>query len=132
MPIFDKLLEPVVNAAAKYAGTIMSKAGSSKVGLIVANCGKAIIEHIGKHKTIYATGAVSAGMAGAAGVGVGYKVGESKGHTEGKKEGTAEQAARDEIIIQQQHERHEDDRKKWEKCDREKDELIDELSKNLQ
>lgn len=130
MPIFDKLLEPVVDAAAKYAVPIVSKVGSSKVGSIVANCGKAIIEHIGKHKTIYAAGAVSAGMAGAAGAG--YKVGESKGHTEGKKEGTAEQAARDEIIIQQQHERHEDDRKKWEKCDREKDELIDELSKNLQ
>ena len=27
MPIFDKLLEPVANAATKYAGTIMSKAG---------------------------------------------------------------------------------------------------------
>ena len=121
MPIFDKLLEPVIDAAAKYAVPIVSKVGS-----IVANCGKAIIEHIGKHKTIYAAGAVSAGMAGAAGAG--YKVGESKGHTEGKKEGTAEQAARDEIIIQQQHERHEDDRKKWEKCDREKDELIGQLS----
>jgi hypothetical protein len=126
MPIFDKLLEPVVNAAAKYAGTIMSKAGSSKVGLIVANCGKAIIEHIGKHKTIYTTGAVGAGLAGAAGAG--YKVGEIKGHTDGKKEGIAEEAAREEKKFQLQHQQHEDDRKKWEECDREKDELIGQLS----
>lgn len=132
MLIFDKLFEPVVDGAAKYVVTIVSKVGSSKVGSIVANCSKAIIEHIGKHKTIYATGAVSAGMAGAAGVGVGYKVGESKGHTEGKKEGIAEEAAREEKKFQLQHQQHEDDRKKWEECDREKDELIDELSKNLQ
>ena len=128
MPIFDKLLEPVVDAAVKYAGTFVLKVGSSKVGLIVANSGKDIIEHVGNHKTIYAAGAAGAGMAGAAGAG--YKVGESKGHTEGKKEGTAEQAARDEKKFQQQHEQHENDRKKWEKCDQEKDEVIEELSKN--
>ena len=50
MPIFDKILEPVVNAAAKHVGTIVSKIGASRVGSIVANCSKVIIEHIGKHK----------------------------------------------------------------------------------
>lgn len=53
------------------------------------------------------------------------------GKKDGRKQGTAEQAKRDEIKIQKMREDHERDRQKWEQIDKEKDELIDEMEKNM-
>ena len=53
------------------------------------------------------------------------------GKKDGRKQGTTEQAKRDEIKIQKIREDHERDRQKWEQIDKEKDELIDEMEKNL-
>ena len=53
------------------------------------------------------------------------------GKKDGRKQGTAEQAKRDEIKIQKMREDHERDRQKWEQIDKEKDELIDEMGKNM-
>lgn len=49
------------------------------------------------------------------------------GKTEGKVEGTVEQAARDEKKMQDLHDKHESDRKKWHEIDNKKDELINNL-----
>lgn len=53
------------------------------------------------------------------------------GKTDGRKQGTVEQARRDEKIIQKLREDHEHDRQEWERIDKEKDELLDEMEKNL-
>ena len=53
------------------------------------------------------------------------------GTTDGRKQGTIEQAKRDAKKIQKLQEDHERDRREWKKIDREKDELIDEMGKNL-
>lgn len=53
------------------------------------------------------------------------------GKKDGRKQGTTEQAKRDEIKIQKIRKDHERDRQKWEQIDKEKDELIDEMEKNL-
>lgn len=51
------------------------------------------------------------------------------GKTEGRKRGTVEQAKHDEKKMQKMREDHERDRQKWEKTDKEKDELLDEMEK---
>lgn len=53
------------------------------------------------------------------------------GKKDGRKQGTTEQAKRDEIKIQKIREDHERDRQKWEQIDKEKDELIDKMEKNM-
>ena len=53
------------------------------------------------------------------------------GKTDGRKQGTIEQAKRDEKKMQKMQEDHERDRKEWERIDKEKDELLDEMEKNL-
>ena len=53
------------------------------------------------------------------------------GKTDGRKQGTVEQAKRDEKIMQKKCEDHERERHEWEKIDKEKDELLDEMGKNL-
>lgn len=52
------------------------------------------------------------------------------GKNDGKVEGTIEQAERDEKKMQQMHEKHAKDRKRWEEIDNEKDALLEEMSKN--
>lgn len=49
----------------------------------------------------------------------------------GKPQGTIEQAKRDEKKMQEMQEDHERDRQEWERIDKEKDELLDEMEKNL-
>ena len=49
----------------------------------------------------------------------------------GKKQGTVEQAHRDEKKMRKMQKDHERDRQEWEKIDKEKDDLIDEMGKNL-
>lgn len=49
----------------------------------------------------------------------------------GRKQGTIEQAKRDEKKMQNMQEDHERDRQEWERIDKEKDELLDEMEKNL-
>lgn len=56
-----------------------------------------------------------------------YQVGKK----DGRVQGTVEQAKRDEKKMQKLHEKHEQDRQEWEKIDKEKDILIDDLSKDL-
>lgn len=51
------------------------------------------------------------------------------GKKDGRVQGTEEQAARDEKKMQELHKQHEHDRKEWQKIDKGKDDLIDELSK---
>lgn len=53
------------------------------------------------------------------------------GKTDGRKQGTIEQAKRDENKMQKMQEDHERDRQEWERIDKEKDELLDEMEKNL-
>ena len=53
------------------------------------------------------------------------------GKTDGRKQGTVEQAKRDEKIMQKKCEDHERERHEWEKIDKEKDELLGEMGKNL-
>ena len=53
------------------------------------------------------------------------------GKTDGRKQGTIEQAKRDEKKMQKMQEDHERDRQEWERIDKEKDELLDEMEKNL-
>ena len=53
------------------------------------------------------------------------------GKTDGRKQGTVEQAKRDEKKIQKMREDHERDRQEWERIDKERDELLDEMGKNL-
>ena len=49
----------------------------------------------------------------------------------GKTDGTIEQAKRDEKKMQKMQEDHERDRQEWERIDKEKDELLDEMEMNL-
>ena len=53
------------------------------------------------------------------------------GKTDGRKQGTIEQAKRDEKKMQKMKEDHELDRQEWKRIDKEKDELIDKMEKNL-
>ena len=53
------------------------------------------------------------------------------GKTDGRKQGTVEQSKHDEKIIQKLRKDHENDRHKWEIIDKKKDELLDEMEKNL-
>ena len=53
------------------------------------------------------------------------------GKTDGRKQGTEEQAKRDEKKMQKMQEDHELDRQEWKRIDKEKDELIDKMEKNL-
>ena len=53
------------------------------------------------------------------------------GKNDGRKQGTVEQAKRDEKKMQKMQEDHERDRQEWERIDKEKDELLDEMEKNL-
>lgn len=53
------------------------------------------------------------------------------GKTDGREQGTIEQAKRDEKKIKHLQEQHECDRVEWEKVIIEKDELIDDLGKDL-
>ena len=53
------------------------------------------------------------------------------GKTDGRKQGTVEQAKRDEKKMQKMQEDHELDRQEWKRIDKEKDELLDEMEKNL-
>lgn len=53
------------------------------------------------------------------------------GKTDGRKQGTVEQAHRDEKKMRKMQKDHERDRQEWEKIDKEKDDLIDEMGKNL-
>ena len=52
------------------------------------------------------------------------------GKTDGRNLGTIEQAKRDEKKMQKMQEDHERDRQEWERIDKEKDELFDEMEKN--
>lgn len=49
------------------------------------------------------------------------------GKTDGRKQGTVEQAARDEKKMKKMRESHERDRQEWERIDKEKDNLLDEM-----
>ena len=53
------------------------------------------------------------------------------GKNNGRKQGTVEKAKRDEKKMQKQTEDHELDRQEWKRIDKEKDELIDKMEKNL-
>ena len=53
------------------------------------------------------------------------------GKNDGRKQGTVEQAKRDEKKMQKMQEDHELDRQEWKRIDKEKDELIDKMEKNL-
>lgn len=56
-----------------------------------------------------------------------YQMGKTKGQIEGR----VEQAKLDSRKMQKMHDDHENDRKAWRKIDKEKDDLINELGKNL-
>lgn len=53
------------------------------------------------------------------------------GKTDGRKQGTVEQAHRYEKKMRKMQKDHERDRQEWEKIDKEKDDIIDEMGKNL-
>jgi len=53
------------------------------------------------------------------------------GKTDGRKQGTVEQAKRDEKKMKKMCEDHERDRQEWKRIDKEKDELLDDMEKNL-
>lgn len=53
------------------------------------------------------------------------------GKTDGRNQGTVEQARRDEKKMRKMQEDHERDRQEWKKIDREKDDLIKDIWKNL-
>ena len=108
--MIDKLLGPVLEYAVKAIVT-----GASAVG-------KAIVEHFTKHGKKYLVGGGAAVASGAA-----YAVGESVGHSRGKKAGTAEQAARDEKKINDMHEKHENDRKRWNEEKQAYENLLDDI-----
>ena len=63
--------------------------------------------------------------------GAAYAVGESVGHSKGKKEGTAEQAARDEKKFKDMHQKHENDRKRWNQEKQAYEDLLDETENKL-
>lgn len=102
-------------------GPILDQAGKA-IAKGAASLGRAIIEHFSKHGKKYAIGggAVAVGSAS-------YAVGKSVGHTKGKKEGTAEQAARDEKKMESMHQKHENDRKRWNEQKQKYEDLLDEI-----
>ena len=53
------------------------------------------------------------------------------GHKDGKVEGTIEQAQRDKRKMEAMNEAHEADRRRWEKIDKEKDELLNEAERRF-
>lgn len=53
------------------------------------------------------------------------------GYKDGKKDGTIEQAERDEKKFQTLHRKHEEDRAEWNRINKEKDRLLDELGEML-
>lgn len=53
------------------------------------------------------------------------------GRRNGRIQGTAEQAATDERKFRDLHEKHEADKRKWREQDKMKDDLIDEMAKNI-
>jgi len=108
--MMDKLLVPFFE---KAGNVIINNASSF---------GKTISEHFIKHGGKYAIGGGAAVIGGTA-----YAVGESVGHKRGKKEGTREQAARDEKKMNDLHQRHENDRRRWSKIEREYKDLLDEF-----
>ena len=99
----------------EHAGKAIVK-GASVVG-------KKIAQHFVKHGTKYAIGGGAAAVGGVA-----YAVGESVGHKKGEKEGTAEQAARDEKKINDLHQQHENDRKRWNAEKQAYEDLLDEVN----
>lgn len=112
--MIDKLLVPVL----EVAGKAVVKGATA--------LGKAVVEHFTKHGTKYLIGGGVAAVGGAA-----YALGKSDGHTKGKKEGTAEQAARDEKKIKDMHQRHEQDRKRWNEEKQVYKDLLDEIENKL-
>lgn len=83
---------------------------------------KTVKTHFEKHGTKYAVGGGVAAIGGGA-----YVVGKSVGHKEGKKEGTVEQAARDEKKMKEMHQKHENDRKRWNEQKQAYEDLLDEF-----
>ena len=112
--MIDKLLVP----ALEVAGKAVVKGATA--------LGKAVVEHFTKHGTKYLIGGGTAAVGGAA-----YAVGESVGHTKGKKEGTAKQAARDEYKFKDMNQKHENDRKRWNKEKKAYEDLLDEKENKL-
>lgn len=110
----DKLSAPVLELAGKAVAQ-----GATALG-------KTVVEHFKKHGTKYLIGGGAVATGGAA-----YAVGESVGHSKGKKEGTAEQAARDEKKFKDLHQKHENDRKRWNKERQAYEELLDETENKL-
>lgn len=112
--MIDKLLAPVL----EVAGKAVAQGATALV--------KAVVEHFKKHGTKYLiVGGVT--VAG----GVAYAVGESVGHSKGKKEGTAEQAVRDEKKFKDLHQKHENDRKRWNEERQAYEDLLDETENKL-
>ena len=112
--MIDKLLAPVL----EVAGKAVVKGATA--------LGKAVVEHFAKHGTKYLIGGGTAAVGGAA-----YAVGESVGRSKGKKEGTAEQAARDEKKFKDMHQKHENDRKRWNQEKQAYEDLLDETENKL-
>lgn len=112
--MIDKLLAPVL----EVVGKAVVKGATA--------LGKAVFEHFTKHGKEYLMGGGAAAAGGAA-----YAVGKSVGHSKGKKEGTAEQAARDEKKFKDMHQKHEDDRKRWNEEKQAYEDLLDETENKL-
>ena len=112
--MIDKLLAPVL----EVAGKAVVKGATA--------LGKAVAEHFSKHGIKYLIGGGAAAAGSAA-----YAVGESIGHSKGKKEGTAEQAARDEKKFKDMHQKHENDRKRWNEEKKAYEDLLDETENKL-
>ncbi len=53
------------------------------------------------------------------------------GKTDGRKQGTIEQSERDEKKMKKMREDHERNRQEWKRIDKEKDDFIDEMERNL-
>ena len=88
--------------------------------------GKAVGDYAKKNKkTIIAVGVGTATTVGAG------KIAYSKGHKKGKVEGTKEQARRDEQKMREMHNKHEADRGRWKKEIKKKDDLLDDIEKQL-
>ena len=101
----------------------MEDAGKAMINNASSLC-RSISEHFIKHGGKYAIGGGAAVIGGTA-----YAVGEAVGHKRGRKEGTAEQAARDEKKMNDLHQRHENDRRRWREIEREYKDLLDEFEK---
>lgn len=89
--------------------------------------GKAVVEHFTKHGTKYLIGGGAAAGGAAAGGAVAYAV----GHSKGKKEGTAEEAARNKKKTNDMHQKHENDRKRWNEEKQAYEDLFNEVENKL-